>query len=66
MEYHLIEKAKKNNQLDSENKQKGHKPKVDMFHEPKLKAYLFARGENQANAEKALDGLEEMVDLLCK
>ena len=34
--------------------------------EPKLKAYLFARGENQANAEKALDGLEEMVDLLCK
>ena len=40
LEYHLIEKAKKNNQLDSENKQKGHKPKVDMFHEPKLKAYL--------------------------
>jgi phosphoglucomutase len=34
--------------------------------EPKLKAYLFARGENQANAEKALDGLEEIVNLLCR
>ena len=34
--------------------------------EPKLKAYLFARGEDQASAEKELDGLEETVNQLCR
>jgi len=33
--------------------------------EPKLKAYLFSRGENQAAAEKALDALEGKVRALC-
>ena len=34
--------------------------------EPKLKAYLFARGADQASAEKELDGLEETVNQLCR
>ena len=34
--------------------------------EPKLKAYLFAKGENQAAAEKVLDGLEDMMNRYCK
>ena len=33
--------------------------------EPKLKAYLFAQGSDQAQAEKALDGLELSVRALC-
>ena len=33
--------------------------------EPKLKAYLFASGANQAAAEKVLDGLEAVVGSLC-
>ena len=33
--------------------------------EPKLKAYLFARGENQAAAEKELDRIETAVRALC-
>ena len=33
--------------------------------EPKLKAYLFASGENQAAAEEVLDGLESIVGSLC-
>jgi phosphoglucomutase len=33
--------------------------------EPKLKAYLFSRGVNQAAAEKALDALEGKVRALC-
>ena len=33
--------------------------------EPKLKAYLFASGTSQAEAEKALDSLEEIVNSLC-
>ena len=33
--------------------------------EPKLKAYLFARGENQAAAEKELDRIETAVRTLC-
>ena len=33
--------------------------------EPKLKAYLFAQGSDQAQAEKALDGLEVSVRALC-
>ena len=33
--------------------------------EPKLKAYLFARGENQATAEKELDRIETAVRALC-
>ena len=32
---------------------------------PKLKAYLFARGENQAAAEKELDRIETAVRALC-
>ena len=34
--------------------------------EPKLKAYLFARGENQAAAEKVLDELETLMNGYCK
>ncbi len=34
--------------------------------EPKLKAYLFARGEDQASAEKILDGMETSVRQLCE
>ena len=34
--------------------------------EPKLKAYLFARGENQAAAEKVLDELEMLMNGYCK
>ena len=34
--------------------------------EPKLKAYLFASGTSQAEAEKALDSLEEIVNSLCR
>ena len=34
--------------------------------EPKLKAYLFAQGADQAAAEKALDALEVSVQALCK
>ena len=34
--------------------------------EPKLKAYLFARGENQATAEKVLDELETLMNGYCK
>lgn len=33
--------------------------------EPKLKAYLFSRGRDQAAAEKALDTLEGKVRVLC-
>ena len=33
--------------------------------EPKLKAYLFARGDNQAAAEKELDRIETAVRALC-
>ena len=33
--------------------------------EPKLKAYLFTRGEDQASAEKELDRLESAVRALC-
>ena len=33
--------------------------------EPKLKAYLFARGDNQAAAEKELDRIETAVRTLC-
>ena len=33
--------------------------------EPKLKAYLFARGENQSAAEKKLDRIETAVRALC-
>ncbi len=34
--------------------------------EPKLKAYLFASGKGQAEAENALDELEEMTNAHCK
>ena len=34
--------------------------------EPKLKAYLFARGATQAAAEQELDQLETLVSSLCK
>ena len=34
--------------------------------EPKLKAYLFASGADQAAAEHALDGLEALVNKYCK
>ncbi len=34
--------------------------------EPKLKAYLFASGKDQAEAEKQLDELEEMTNKRCK
>ncbi len=34
--------------------------------EPKLKAYLFARGEDQASAEKRLDALEAVMNGYCK
>lgn len=34
--------------------------------EPKLKAYLFARGASQPAAEKDLDALEQTVSALCK
>ena len=34
--------------------------------EPKLKAYLFARGASQPAAEKDLDSLEQTVSALCK
>lgn len=34
--------------------------------EPKLKAYLFAKGEDQAAAEKVLDGLEALMNIYCK
>ena len=34
--------------------------------EPKLKAYLFASGPDQPDAEKALDGLESLVNAYCK
>lgn len=34
--------------------------------EPKLKAYLFARGENQQSAEHELDALEEIMNKACK
>ena len=34
--------------------------------EPKLKAYLFARGDNQAAAEKVLDELETLMNGYCK
>ena len=34
--------------------------------EPKLKAYLFAQGDNQAAAEKSLDTLETSVRALCE
>ena len=34
--------------------------------EPKLKAYLFARGEKQAAAEKVLDELETLMNGYCK
>ena len=34
--------------------------------EPKLKAYLFARGEDQPAAEKELDALEEIMNRYCK
>ena len=34
--------------------------------EPKLKAYLFAQGPDQASAEKSLDTLEAAVQVLCK
>ena len=34
--------------------------------EPKLKAYLFASGADQAAAERALDGLEELVNRYCR
>lgn len=33
--------------------------------EPKLKAYLFARGEDQAQAESALDALEQLMNSAC-
>lgn len=34
--------------------------------EPKLKAYLFAKGADQAAAEKELDGLEAIMNGYCK
>ena len=34
--------------------------------EPKLKAYLFACGDNPADAEKELDGLEGLVNSMCR
>ena len=34
--------------------------------EPKLKAYLFARGEDQPQAEKALDALEAVMNRACQ
>ena len=34
--------------------------------EPKLKAYLFARGTDQAGAEAALDTLEALMNTYCK
>lgn len=34
--------------------------------EPKLKAYLFARGEDQPRAEKALDALEAVMNRACQ
>ncbi len=34
--------------------------------EPKLKAYLFARGKNMEAAEQELDRLQETVDQLCQ
>ena len=34
--------------------------------EPKLKAYLFARGTHADDAEKRLDRLEEKVSVLCR
>ena len=34
--------------------------------EPKLKAYLFARGTDRDSAEKALDRLERSVRSLCE
>ena len=34
--------------------------------EPKLKAYLFARGDSQEDAEKELDRLEKNVQKMCK
>ncbi len=34
--------------------------------EPKLKAYLFARGEDQAAAETVLDGLESLMNGYCR
>lgn len=34
--------------------------------EPKLKAYLFARGQNQAEAEEALDRFEKSIRILCE
>lgn len=33
--------------------------------EPKMKAYLFARAENQAAAEKELDAMENLMNRLC-
>ena len=34
--------------------------------EPKLKAYLFARGQNQAEAEEALNRFEKSIRILCE
>ncbi len=34
--------------------------------EPKLKAYLFAKGADQAEAERELDGLEKLMNGACK
>ena len=34
--------------------------------EPKLKAYLFARGEDQPAAEHALDALEALMNRICR
>ncbi len=34
--------------------------------EPKLKAYLFARGANQPDAERELDALESVMNALCR
>ncbi len=34
--------------------------------EPKLKAYLFARGADQASAEHVLDGLEALMNRYCR
>ena len=34
--------------------------------EPKLKAYLFAQGQDESQAEKELDSLEALVSALCK